>query len=140
MVYLGHMGETRQGTMDHLQDTRILVVDSDSSSRGRLVVGLSQDRYPIFSSAGPESGLYCLGRLLPGLIVLRLNPEQSDGLTRRFREASTAPLIVLADDQDQQVHVENLTQGADFVLPSSVSIRELRSRVRVLVWRSQTPG
>jgi DNA-binding response OmpR family regulator len=126
---------------NHHQEISILIVEGDRVARERLAVGLSKDRYRVIASVDAEDGLYQLALERPALVVLHLAraPGDDGQVTRRFREASTAPLIVLADDKDLRVQTENLRQGADYVLPASVSIRELRARVRALAWRSQTP-
>ena len=99
------------------------------------------ERFQVSAFGDSESGLYHMGIEKPSLVIIRLPSRHahSDEVTRRFREATPAPLIVLADEQDLWVLAENLRQGADYVLPSSVSIRELRARIRALAWRSQTP-
>ena len=126
--------------MNNLQKTSVLVVDGNSEAVKRISMGLAQDTYRVIASADVESGLDDLVLLDPVLVVLHL-PHQMNGkkLVRRFRQASQAPLIVLVDNQDPSVRIESLLEGADFVLPTSVGIRELRSRMRVLVWRSQRP-
>ncbi|MFC2023783.1 response regulator transcription factor [Chloroflexota bacterium] len=127
--------------MNYLQKTSVLVVDGDSDARERIAAELSQDLYQVVTMADAESGLDHLGLLKPSLVVLHLPLHQAEGdkLVRRFRESSAALLIVLADNQDRRGQIENLRQGADYVVPASVSIRELRSRMRALVWRSRTP-
>ena len=123
------------------QEISILLVDGDSIGRERLQLGLSMERFQVSAFGDSESGLYHMGIEKPSLVILRLPPRyaEDDEVTRRFREATPAPLIVLADEQDHWVQAENLRQGADYVLPSSVSLRELRARIRALAWRSQTP-
>ena len=127
--------------MNDSRETSVLVVNGDSDARERIAAGLSRDRYKVVPLADSEAGLSNLQRLQPELIVLLLQESHGDDerLIRRFREATTSPIIVLADGRDWRWHARNLHQGADQVLSASVSVRELRSRIRALLWRAGAP-
>ena len=120
---------------------RVLVVDDEASIRRFLHAALAMHGYKVF-----EVGTFreALGRILddrPDLIILDLGLPDGDGveLTRRIREWSQTPIIILSVREAELEKVAALDAGADDYLTKPFGLSELLARMRV-VMRRQTSG
>ncbi len=121
-------------------EARVLVVDDEASIRRFLRAALTMHGYKVF-----EVGTFreALGRILddrPDLIILDLGLPDGDGveLTRRIREWSQTPIIILSVREAEVEKVAALDAGADDYLTKPFGLSELLARMRVVMRRQ--PG
>ena len=92
------------------QGARILVIDDEPQIRRSLQVNLEGEGYAVATAADAEQALQAIANRTPDVIVLDLLMPGMDGiaLTRRIREHSTVPIIVLSAIGDERKKVEAL--------------------------------
>ena len=117
---------------------RIVVVD-DEAWVVRLVRGyLEQAGFQVATVADGHEALVQINTFDPALIVLDLMLPGVDGLeiTRAVRKKSDVPIIMLTARADEVDRVTGLELGADDYVVKPFSARELVSRVRAVLRRS----
>ena len=118
---------------------RILVVDDEASIRRYLRAALGSQGFSVYEAA---SGLEAINAVLshrPEIIILDLGLPDMDGIevTRRLREWSQTPIIVLSVREAEQDKIAALDAGADDYLTKPFGTGELLARMRVAL-RKQT--
>ena len=119
------------------QGARILVIDDEPQIRRSLQVNLEGKGYAVATAADAEQALQAIANRTPDVIVLDLLMPGMDGiaLTRRIREHSTVPIIVLSAIGDERKKVEALELGADDYVTKPFSTEELLARIRSVLRR-----
>jgi two-component system KDP operon response regulator KdpE len=116
---------------------RILVVDDERPIRRFLNASLS-GQYDIFEAANGEEALRSAAAERPDLIILDLGLPDLDGVevTRRLREWSQTPIIIVSVREQENDKIAALDAGADDYLTKPFSAGELMARIRVALRRS----
>jgi two-component system, OmpR family, KDP operon response regulator KdpE len=111
----------------------VLVIEDDPPVQRFLRLTLSNHNYKVIEATTGESGLRHAANDQPDLIILDLGLPDVDGLevTRRIREWSAIPIIVVSARGKDQDKVVALDAGADDYLTKPFSVTELLARVRV---------
>ena len=119
---------------------RILVVDDERAIRRFLKVSLG-NQYEVFEAVNGEEALQAAAANHPDLIILDLGLPDMDGVevTRRLREWTTIPIIVVSVREREDDKVAALDAGADDYLTKPFGVSELMARIRVAVRRSAQP-
>jgi two-component system KDP operon response regulator KdpE len=119
------------------QGARILVVDDEPQIRRSLQVNLEGKGYAVVTAESAEKALQATANRVPDVIVLDLLMPGMDGieLTRRIREQSTVPIIVLSAIGDERKKVEALELGADDYVTKPFSTEELVARIKSVLRR-----
>ena len=119
---------------------RILVVDDERAIRRFLKVSLG-NQYEVFEAVNGEEALRAAVADHPDLIILDLGLPDMDGVevTRRLREWTTIPIIVVSVREREDDKVAALDAGADDYLTKPFGVSELMARIRVAVRRSTQP-
>lgn len=117
----------------------ILVVEDEPPLQKFLEVALSASFHVIQALTG-ESGIRHAANDRPDLIILDLGLPDLDGLevTRRIREWSAIPIIVVSARGKEQDKVVALDAGADDYVTKPFSVAELMARVRVALRHRET--
>ena len=121
---------------------RVLVVDDDIKTVELVKLYLNRDGYRVFSACDGIEAL-CLAREShPDLIVLDLMLPGIDGfeVCRTLRDESDVPIIMLTARATDQDKLAGLNLGADDYVTKPFSPRELVSRVRAVLRRTEMPG
>src|SRR6266498_1100180 len=94
---------------------RVLVVDDESSIRRYLRAALSAQGFTIFEAVGGEDAINAVLANRPDIIILDLGLPDLDGIevTRRLREWSQTPIIILSVREAEQDKIAALDAGAD---------------------------
>ena len=117
---------------------RILCVEDDPQMRTFLLAQLKARGYHSQAVRDGAQAVDMAAIFQPQLVLLDLSLPSLDGLSflRRFREWSSAPVIVLSAHDEEPVKIKALDVGADDYLTKPFSINELLARVRVALRRA----
>ena len=120
------------------QGARILVVDDEPQIRHSLQVNLENKNYAVMTTASGEEALEAMARRKPDVVIVDLVLPSMDGieLTRRIREHSPVPIIVLSAIGNEQKKVDALESGADDYITKPFGMEELVARVRSALRRT----
>ncbi|HEY71298.1 MAG TPA: response regulator transcription factor [Anaerolineae bacterium] len=121
---------------------RILVVDDEPRMIDFIRLNLEHDGFEVSQA---ESGLVALEQLrdqLPDLVLLDIMMPDLNGFEtlKLMREISTVPVIMLTAKGEEDDRVRGLELGADDYVTKPFSPRELVSRVRAVLRRTQMPS
>jgi two-component system KDP operon response regulator KdpE len=118
-------------------ELRVLVVDDEASIRRFLHTALTTHGYKVFEAGTAREGLARIIDDHPDLIILDLGLPDGDGVevTRRVREWSQVPIIILSVREAEQEKVAALDAGADDYLTKPFGLSELLARTRVVMRR-----
>ena len=118
----------------------ILVIEDEPPLRKFFRVTLESQNYKVVEAAGGEEGLRRASDGPPDLVILDLGLPDMDGvdLTRRLREWSAVPVVVVSARGREQDKVHALDAGADDYLTKPFGVAELLARVRVALRHAST--
>jgi two-component system KDP operon response regulator KdpE len=116
---------------------KILIVDDERPIRRFLSASLGS-RYVVLEAENGIDALRMAANGRPELIILDLGLPDMDGmdLTRRLREWTDVPIIVISVRDAEEDKVAALDAGADDYLTKPFGASELSARIRVALRRS----
>ena len=116
---------------------KILIVDDERPIRRFLNASLGS-RYTILEAENGNDAIKIAALDHPEIIILDLGLPDMDGkdVTRRLREWSDVPIIVISARDSEQDKVAALDAGADDYLTKPFGTSELLARIRVALRRS----
>jgi two-component system KDP operon response regulator KdpE len=116
---------------------RILVVDDERPIRRFLNASLSGN-YTIIEAANGEEAIHAASMERPDLVILDLGLPDLDGIevTRRLREWTQIPIIIVSVREQENDKIAALDAGADDYLTKPFGAGELLARIRVALRRS----
>jgi two-component system, OmpR family, KDP operon response regulator KdpE len=119
---------------------RLLVVDDECSIRRFLSASLSA-QYQVLEAATGEETLAVTASEHPDILILDLGLPDMDGVevTRRLREWTQIPIIVISVRDREEDKIAALDAGADDYLTKPIAAGELMARLRAALRRSITP-
>ncbi len=119
-------------------DARILVVEDDASIAELIERNLQTAGFSTRRVAEGDLALGAVREFAPDLVVLDIMLPGLDGLeiTRRLRESSELPILLLTARSTEADMVLGFELGADDYLTKPFRPRELIARVRALLRRS----
>jgi two-component system KDP operon response regulator KdpE len=119
---------------------RVLVVDDERPIRRFLNASLS-GQYLVFEAATGQEALAVTVSGRPDVILLDLGLPDLDGVevTRRLREWTQIPIIVISVRDREEDKVAALDAGADDYLTKPFGVGELKARLRVVLRRAALP-
>src|SRR5512139_1418293 len=123
-----------------LTPLKILIVDDERPIRRFLTASLG-NRYAILEAETGMDALNVAANGQPSIIILDLGLPDMDGieLTRRLREWTDVPIIVISVRDSEEDKVAALDAGADDYLTKPFGASELSARIRVALRRSNKP-
>jgi len=121
---------------------RILVVDDEPRMIGFIRMNLELENFQVVEAHDGLEALETIRTQLPDLVLLDVMMPKQDGYEtlRMLREFSTIPVIMLTAKSEEEDIVHGLELGADDYIPKPFSPRELTSRVRAVLRRSEMPS
>jgi two-component system, OmpR family, KDP operon response regulator KdpE len=116
----------------------ILVVDDEPAIRRFLRASLGAYGHIIEEASCGEDALKIVAVGHPDLVILDLGLPDMEGveITRRLREWTKIPIIILSVREHEDDKIAALDAGADDYLTKPFGIGELMARIRVAVRRS----
>ncbi len=117
---------------------RILLVDDEQAIQTLLSYPLRRDGYEVVTATDGRQALDRFAEQRFDLVVLDVMMPNMDGIEvcRRLRSRSQVPIIMLTARDDENEKVLGLEIGADDYITKPFSVRELRSRIRAALRRS----
>jgi two-component system alkaline phosphatase synthesis response regulator PhoP len=119
----------------------VLLVDDDPKIRELLRLYVEREGHrPLFAADG-ESALDLATRAKPDVVLLDVMLPGMDGfeVTRRLRDLSQVPILLLTARSAEGDRIIGLDLGADDYVAKPFSPRELMARVRALLRRHGRP-
>jgi two-component system, OmpR family, KDP operon response regulator KdpE len=119
---------------------RILVVDDERSIRRFLNASLGW-QYTVLEAGTGEEALRMTTSGRPDVIILDLGLPDMDGVevTRRLREWTHIPIIIVSVRDQEDDKIAALDAGADDYLTKPFGVGELTARVRAALRRTAHP-
>jgi len=116
---------------------RVLIVDDENSIRRYLRAALSAQGFTVYEAASGGEAINAVLNARPDIIILDLGLPDFDGIevTRRLREWSNTPIIILSVREAENDKIAALDAGADDYLTKPFGSGELMARMRVAMRR-----
>lgn len=120
----------------------VLIIEDEPPMRRFLRASLSSHGYRVVEAADAAEAMSAATTHNPELILLDLGLPDVDGieLTRRLREWSKVPIIVVSARGREDDKVEALDAGADDYLTKPFGMNELLARMRVASRHAESSG
>lgn len=117
---------------------RVLVVDDERAIRRYLRVALSAQDITVIEASNGEEALRAVAVDRPDMVILDLGLPDMEGteVTRRIREWSAVPIIILSVREQESDKIAALDAGADDYLTKPFGTGELMARIRAALRRS----
>lgn len=127
---------------DNLKDRRILVVDDEERMVRFIRLNLEHDGFQVIDAFSGLEAIEKIRSNLPDLILLDVMMPDIDGfeVLKMIRETSNVPVIMLTAKGEEEDRVRGLETGADDYVTKPFSPRELVSRVRAVLRRTELVG
>ena len=124
---------------ESLKDRRILVVDDEERMVRFIRLNLEHDGFQVFEAYNGNQAIDQIRSNLPDLVLLDVMMPDIDGfeVLRMVRESNTVPVIMLTAKGEEEDRVHGLEMGADDYITKPFSPRELVSRVRAVLRRTE---
>jgi DNA-binding response OmpR family regulator len=128
----------KKGKADQTVKT-ILVVDDEQKIRIMISDYLASLGYRVLEAENGRKALELISADLPDCVVLDLMMPGIDGMdvTRRAREISPVPILMLTARSQEPDKLMGLEVGADDYMVKPFSLKELAARVRALIRREE---
>jgi DNA-binding response OmpR family regulator len=123
---------------------RILIVEDERRMARFIRLNLEHDGFQVVEAGTGQQGIQQLRDAFPDLILLDVMLPDIDGfdVLQTIREITDVPVIMLTAKGEEEDRVRGLEMGADDYVTKPFSPRELVSRVRAVLRRSEAikPG
>ncbi len=119
---------------------KVLVVDDEIAIRRFLRVALNGQGFIVSEASNGEIALQVITINRPDIVILDLGLPDIDGIevTRRTREWSKVPIIILSVREQENDKISALDAGADDYLTKPFSMGELLARIRTVLRRQSS--
>jgi len=120
----------------------VLIVEDEAQMCRFLRTALTAQDYRVVEAQSAKDAMVAATTRNPEIILLDLGLPDGDGvdLTRRIREWSRVPIIVISARGREDDKVAALDAGADDYLTKPFSVNELLARMRVALRRAAQAG
>ncbi len=124
---------------ESFRDRRILIVDDEERMVRFIRLNLEHDGFQVFEAFNGTEAINKIRSNLPDLVLLDVMMPDMDGfeVLRIVREVSRVPVIMLTAKGEEEDRVRGLEMGADDYITKPFSPRELVSRVRAVLRRTE---
>ncbi len=121
---------------------RVLVVDDEPRLIHFIRLNLEHDGFEVIEATSGAQALTSLRDRMPDLILLDVMMPELDGFEslQLIREISTVPVIMLTAKGEEEDRIRGLELGADDYISKPFSPREMVSRVKAVLRRTETPS
>jgi two-component system KDP operon response regulator KdpE len=121
------------------RDYLILVVDDEQRMVRFIRLNLEQDGFKVISAFNGTEALEQVRKHLPDLVLLDVMMPDIDGfeVLSKIRQVSSVPVIMLTAKGEEDDRIRGLELGADDYVTKPFSPRELVSRVKAVLRRTE---
>ena len=119
-------------------DKRILIAEDDEDIIGLLKLYLEKDGYEVVVATNGEEAFQKAMKNKISLAILDIMMPKMNGyeLTKRLREVTQIPILILSAKNDDSEKILGLDLGADDYLTKPFNPLEVLARIRSLLRRS----
>ncbi len=120
----------------------ILIVDDEPRMIKFIRLNLDLEGYRVIEASNGLAALEKVRTELPDLVLLDVMMPEMNGFEtlERIREISNVPVIMLTVKADEEDKVRGLEMGADDYVTKPFSPRELSSRIKAVLRRTEMPS
>ena len=120
----------------------VLLVEDEPQMRRFLRASLASHGYRLLEADGAAEALRLASAHAPDLVLMDLGLPDGDGIdaTRRLREWTRVPILVISARQREDDKVMALDAGADDYLTKPFGVNELLARMRVALRHAAQPA
>jgi len=120
----------------------ILVVDDEERMARFIRLNLEYDGFQVLEAFKGMQAINMIREKMPDLVLLDVMLPDIDGfeILKTVREVSTVPVIMLTAKGEEDDRVQGLELGADDYITKPFSPRELVSRVKAVLRRTELAG
>jgi two-component system KDP operon response regulator KdpE len=120
---------------------RVLVVDDEPRMIGFIRMNLELEGHYVVEAHNGIEALEAVRTQLPDVVLLDVMMPELDGIEtlRMLREFSNVPVIMLTAKGDESDKVRGLELGADDYVTKPFGPRELVSRIKAVLRRTEAP-
>lgn len=124
---------------DSLKNKLILVVDDEERMARFIRLNLEHDGFQVVEAYKGMEAIEVLRDMMPDLVLLDVMLPDIDGfeVLKLIREFNSVPVIMLTAKSEEDDRVRGLEYGADDYVTKPFSPRELVSRVRAVLRRTE---
>jgi DNA-binding response OmpR family regulator len=124
---------------DEFKNRSILVVDDEERMVRFIRLNLEHDGFQVVSAYRGYAALDVIRQEMPDLVLLDVMLPDLDGfeVLRLIRESNSVPVIMLTAKGEEDDRIRGLELGADDYIAKPFSPRELVSRVRAVLRRTE---
>jgi two-component system KDP operon response regulator KdpE len=124
------------------RNKKVLVVDDEERMARFIRLNLEHDGFLVTEVYKGMQAVQALRDQMPDAVLLDVMLPDIDGfeVLQLIREVSSVPVIMLTAKGEEDDRVKGLELGADDYITKPFSPRELVSRVRAVLRRTETPG
>lgn len=124
---------------DSFERRRILVVDDEERMVRFIRMNLEHDGFEVSEAFNGKEAIHKIREVTPDLILLDVMMPDIDGfdVLETVREVSNVPVIMLTAKGEEDDRVRGLELGADDYVTKPFSPRELVSRVKAVLRRTE---
>ncbi len=125
---------------NQFRDRKILVVDDEERMVRFIRLNLEHDGFRVVEAFNGMQAINKVRSTMPDVVLLDVMMPDLDGfeVLKTIREASTVPVIMLTAKGEEDDRVRGLELGADDYITKPFSPRELVSRVRAVLRRTES--
>ncbi|MBI5943225.1 MAG: response regulator transcription factor [Chloroflexi bacterium] len=122
-----------------MNDPVVLVVDDEKSLRDFVRRNLEARHYKVLTASNGLEAMATFNNEKVDLVILDLMMPHLDGLetTRRIRESSQTPIIILTALGEEADKVQAFDMGVDDYLTKPFGVGELMGRIKAVLRRSR---
>ncbi len=127
---------------DQFRNRKILVVDDEERMVRFIRLNLEHDGFYVLEANNGVGAINSMRDSIPDLILLDIMLPDLDGfeVLRLIREVNTVPVIMLTAKGEEEDRIKGLELGADDYVTKPFSPRELVSRVKAVLRRTEAAG
>jgi DNA-binding response OmpR family regulator len=121
------------------EDHKVLIVDDELRMVQLISMNLKLEGFQVVTASDGYQALERLTREIPDLVLLDIMMPDMDGYEtlKKMREVSSVPVIFLSVKAEESDRVRGLDLGADDYITKPFSPRELVSRIRAVLRRTE---
>ncbi len=125
---------------DNFANRTILVIEDEERMARFIRLNLEHDGFQVVETHRGMQGIQAIRDSLPDLVLLDIMLPDLDGfeILKMIRENNTLPVIMLTAKGEENDRVKGLELGADDYVTKPFSPRELVSRVKAVLRRTET--